>query len=133
HCNHKSNASKYTNLESLKSAKITALIGSSNEAIIKSNKYLSQAKYEASGTIELSFENLKQGKFDATVTDFVIAKSTLTKSGYSDLMIINGIELGNEEYGIGFRLNSDMTEKINFIIMDMMVDNTLATIAKNTI
>ncbi|OUM62068.1 hypothetical protein PIROE2DRAFT_11776, partial [Piromyces sp. E2] len=126
----KSNASKYTNIKSLKSAKFTALIGSTNEATIKSNKFLSQAKYEPSDTIEQTFENLRQGKCDAIVSDYVIAKSTIAKSIYSDLMIIKGIDIGHEEFGIGFRLNSDMTEKINFIIMDMMVDNTLATIAK---
>jgi len=126
----KKDASKYTTLESLKSAKFSVEAGAIGEDIIKSNEYISKASYEISNSVQQIFEDLKQEKCDAIIIDYTIAKSTIAKKEFKDLMIIDGINLGNEEYGVGFRFDSDMPNKVNSVIMDMMLDGTLENIAK---
>ena len=51
-------------------------------------------------------------------------------SSYSDLTIMDGIEIGVEEYGIAFRSGSDMTDKVNNITDQLFKDGTIANIAK---
>jgi len=126
----KKDASKYKTLENLKSAKFSIEAGTIGEDIIKSNDYLSKVTYEACDSVQQIFENLKQEKCDAIIIDYTIAKPTIASKEFEDLMIIDEINLGNEEYGVGFRLDSDMQNRVNSVIMDMMLDGTLGNIAK---
>lgn len=49
---------------------------------------------------------------------------------YSDLAMIEGVELGVEEYGMAFRQGSDMVAKVDGITADLFKDGTIANIAK---
>ncbi|OUM62066.1 hypothetical protein PIROE2DRAFT_11774, partial [Piromyces sp. E2] len=115
-----SDKSKYTNLYSLSDSrvKISAVISSTGEEVIKSNPYLINAKFIESSTIEEMLIELKKGTYDAIVMDYTLAKANVESGEYSDLMIIPDIDLANETYAIGFRVGSDMT------------DNTLLNIVK---
>lgn len=57
--------------------------------------------------------------------------STSTASGsYSDLSIIEGVELGVEEYGIAFRKGSDLVAKVDEISAELFSRGKIAEIAK---
>jgi len=45
-------------------------------------------------------------------------------------MIVRKIKLQNEEYAVGFRPGSDMTKKVNEMILDMILDDSLMVLAK---
>ena len=52
-----------------------------------------------------------------------------TGGSYSDLMVIEGLDLAVEEYGIGFRTGSDIVPEVNKIIKELYEDGTLKEIA----
>ena len=57
---------------------------------------------------------LKSGTADVAVIDGVMAKASVGEgTSYDDLMIVEGLELSKEEYGVGLRKGSDLTAKIN--------------------
>ena len=49
---------------------------------------------------------------------------------YSDLMIMPGSELSIEEYAVGCRVGSDLTEKINEATAELVKDGTMEKIAE---
>ena len=74
---------------------------------------------------------VKAGTADACVLDYVLAKSMVGPgTDYADLQIIDGLELSVEEYAIGFRLGSNMVEKANGVIDELIKDGTLDAIAE---
>lgn len=69
------------------------------------------------------------GTAQACVIDITMANAmTGPGTGYPDLAIAN--ELSSEEYGIGFRKCSDLTETVNGIIAELMADGTLDALAE---
>ena len=62
--------------------------------------------------------------------DVVLANSMVGQGDYADLAIATGIQLESEEYAIGFRKGSDMAEKVNAVIADLLADGTLQTLAE---
>ena len=73
---------------------------------------------------------VKSGAADFAVIDVIMANSMVGKGDYSDLAIATGIQLEAEEYAIGFRKGSDMTEKVNAIIDELIADGTLQALAE---
>ena len=59
-----------------------------------------------------------------------MAKACVGEGDYADFMIVESIDLEDEFYAIGFRVGSDMTEKVNDIIDKMIKDGRLAKIAE---
>ncbi len=49
---------------------------------------------------------------------------------YSDLSMIEGVELGVEEYGIAWRSGSDMVAKVDTISAELFTDGTIKAIAE---
>ncbi|MBQ8752644.1 MAG: lipoprotein, partial [Clostridia bacterium] len=49
---------------------------------------------------------------------------------YSDLSMIEGVELGVEEYGIAWRSGSDMVAKVDAISAELFTDGTIKAIAE---
>lgn len=125
-----SDASVYTDAASLSSALISAEGGSAGETAILTDANLSQASYTASNSQADALLALKAGNYDAIVIDYTMASASVGSGDYADMMILDGIELANEEYAIGFRLGSDMTAKVNEIIQELMADGTLAALAE---
>lgn len=125
-----SNAGTYTDTASLASAMLSAEGGSAGEDAVSSDANLSQASYTASDSQASALLALKSGNYDAIVIDYTLATASVGSGDYADLMIVEGIQLANEEYAIGFRLGSDMTAKVNAIIQELIDDGTLASLAE---
>lgn len=125
-----SNASKYTSLESLKSAKIAAEGGSAGVDAIKGDEYLKQAKLISVSAQTDCLLELISGTSDAAVMDYVMAMSYVGKGDYADLVIVESIDLAYEEYAIGFRKGSNLDEKVNEVMVKLYKDGTLLEIAQ---
>ena len=121
---------KYTSLESLKDARLCAETGSAGETAIAYNEVIGRADYTAMAKQTDTLMEVKAGTSDAAVLDYTAAK-TLVGAGtsYSDLMILESVELAPEEYAIGFRLGSNAVPEVNKLIDGLFKDGTLAYIA----
>ncbi len=125
-----SNADTYTDTASLASAMLSAEGGSAGEDAILTDENLSQASYTASDSQASALLALKSGNYDAIIIDYTLATASVGAGDYADLTIVDGIQLADEEYAIGFRLGSDMTEKVNAVIQELIEDGTLASLAE---
>lgn len=118
---------EYKDVESLKGLKFAAEAGSAGEAAIKDNGLDGAYSPVAAQTDALLA--VVGGQADACVIDITMAKSmTADGTSYSDLSY--SVELTTEEYGIGFRKESDLTEKVNKIIDELKADGTLDALAE---
>ena len=125
----KEDAEKYTSTESLKDALLAAEAESAGETAIKADANLKNATYNPAESQQNAFVALLAGNVDAIVVDYTMAKATCGSGDYKDFVMIEGIELTQEEYAIGFRVGSDMTAKVNKIIEELVADGTLKNIA----
>ena len=69
------------------------------------------------------------GTSDACVIDITMANA-MTGEGTSYADLASGISLSSEEYGIGFRKNSDVTAKVNELLAKYKADGTLQALAE---
>ena len=117
----------YKDLESLKGLKFAAEAGSAGEAAIKDNGLDGDYSPVAAQTDALLA--VIGGQADACVIDITMAKS-MTADGTSYDKLTYSLELTSEEYGIGFRKGSELTEKVNAIIDELKADGTLDALAE---
>lgn len=125
----KKDAAKYTDTASLAAAMLSAEKESAGETAITTDANLKQAQFTASGDQAAALLSLNSGNCDAIVIDYTMASASCGKGDYADLMIVESINLADELYAIGFRVGSDMTEKVNAVIAELISDGTLASIA----
>ena len=117
----------YEDIESLKDLKFVAEAGSAGEAAIKDNGL--DANYTAVDLQSTALLNVLSGQADACVIDITMAKS-MTADGTDYAALGYSLELTTEEYGIGFRKNSDLTAKVNEIMAELNADGTLPALAE---
>lgn len=124
-------ADKYTSTADLSGAKIEAEAGSAGEKAVKADESLSQATYISAPKQTDTLLEVKAGAADAAILDYVLACATIGEgTDFSDLMMIPGVELSVEEYGIGLRKGSTATAKVNEAMQALIDDGTLAAIAE---
>lgn len=125
------NADKYNTTEALKGMVVSAEAGSAGEKAIAADENLSQAVYVAVGKQTDALMEVKAGTSDAAVLDYVLAAAMVGEgTDYSELCMVEGVELSVEEYGIGFRKGSTLTEKVNQATAELIADGTLAALAE---
>jgi polar amino acid transport system substrate-binding protein len=112
---------------------VVAEIGSAGEAQIKgeeADENLTQAEYIGMSKQTDCLMEVKAGTADAAVLDWTLAKTMVGEgTDYADLVMIEDLELATEEYGIAFRKGSDLTEKVNGIILELVKDGSLQALA----
>ena len=117
----------YKDAESLKSLKFTAEAGSAGEQAIKDNGL--DGNYAPVDLQTTALLAVLGGQADACVIDITMAKSmTADGTDYADLAY--SLELTTEEYGIGFRKDSDLTAAVDAIIDELNADGTLPALAE---
>ncbi len=77
-----------------------------------------------------AFLEVKSGAVDFAVVDIVLAKNICGKGDYTDLMIVEEIELGREVYAIGFEKGSELTAKVNEAIKTLFENGKIAELAE---
>jgi len=128
----KADADKYTDAASMAGATMIAENGSAGETAIQSDATLSQNKYIAASAQKDALLEVKAGTSDIAVIDYIMAKAVIKDdTDYSDLMIVESVQLKPEEYAIGFRLeDKELLAEVNKIIDELVKDGTLAKIAE---
>ncbi len=125
------NAALYTDLATINVAGVVvgAEAGSAGESSVDAD--ISAATKVAVTAQRDCLLELKSGTMDVAVMDYVMAAaSTGEGTSYTDLMIVEGLELSKEEYAIGFRKDSDLTEKVNDALAELVDEGVVATLAE---
>lgn len=123
-------AAAYTDTASLSAANLVAEVASTGEAAIADDENLSKASYVSVSKQADALLEVKAGTADAAVIDYVMANAMVGEgTDYADLMMIEGLELSYEEYGIGFRLGSNTAAKVNEAIDTLAAEGAFDEIA----
>ena len=122
------NKDKYTDEASMAGASCAAESGSA----IETSSVLSQNEFVGASAQKDVLLEVKAGTVELGVLDYVMAKASIGEgTDYSDLMIVEGVELAPEEYAIGMRKGDTETiEKVNGAIDELVADGTLKALAE---
>ncbi len=126
----KQDAAKFTDKASLATANgMTYEDGSAGEKIAAQEFPNVNSKPSASQM--LAFTAVKAGTYDVVIVDSVLAGFyTGTDTNFQDLMIVEGVVLSEEQYGVAARKEDIGTmDKINTALSELYADGTLAKIA----
>lgn len=118
-------AGKIKSVDDLKNLTFAAENGSAGASAAKDNGLnVTVVATQADALLEVA-----SGSSDACIIDSTMAKA-MTGEGtdYSDLKV--ALVLLDEQYGISFRKESDMTEKVNKIIAEFKADGTLQKLSE---
>ena len=77
-----------------------------------------------------AFLEVKSGAVDFAVMDIVLAKNVCGKGDYTDLMVVDTIELASEVYAVGFEKGSELTAKVNEAIKTLFENGKIDELAK---
>ena len=77
-----------------------------------------------------AFTEVKSGAVDFAVVDILLAQNICGNGDYTDLAIVEAIELDSEIYAIGFKKGSDLTAKVNAAIKTLEENGTLMKLAE---
>ena len=116
----------YTDVASLKDLTFAAESGSAGEAALKDlslDANLTSVAAQSDALMEV-----KSGSVQACVIDNTMANA-MTGEGTSYSELAQGISLTSEEYGVGFRKDSDLTAEVDKIIDEMKADGSLQKLA----
>ena len=126
-----SNKDTFKDTASLSGANLVAEAGSAGQAAIEADENLSQANLTTVTKQTDALLEIESGASDAAVLDWTLAKSMIGEgTDFTDLMMIDGVELSVEEYGIGFRKDSDLCTEVNKIMAELVEDGTLPALAE---
>lgn len=116
----------YPDTECMKDLKFAVEDGSAGESLLQGLKFTNivALQDQASAIMEVA-----AGTADACVVDRMIANAT-TGAGkaYENLAI--GIALSSEEFGIAFRKDSDITNRVNEIMEELKQDGSLQALSE---
>lgn len=127
----KANKEKYSRLEDMVQAKFVAEAGSVGQKAVENETLLKDVVLATLGSQRDTLLELKSGTADVAVIDAVMAKASVGEgTDFADLMIVPNIELTKEEYGIGLRKGSDLTEKINQTLNELAQEGVVQQIAE---
>ncbi len=115
----------YADADSLKQLSFAVESGSAGENALKAigiDDYIA-LQDQTSALMEVA-----AGTADACVIDITMANA-MTGAGTSYENLAAGIALTSEEYGVAFRKGSDVTEKFNEVMAQLLQDGTLGALA----
>lgn len=115
----------YPDAESLKSLTFAAEKSSAGAQALEDAGI---KEYVQTGDQAAALMEVKAGTVDACVIDITMANA-MTGAGTSYEALGYSLELTSEEYGVGFRKDSDLTAKFNELMDKMMADGTLDALA----
>ena len=126
----KANASTLNTATALANKKGAAEKGSAGEGVAK--KFVSDVEknYIGKDSQAATLTELKAGTVDFVVIDKTMAKAMVGKGDYSDLTMVDTIEIESEVYSIGFKKGSDLTAKVNIALKELAEDGTMMALAE---
>ena len=122
-----SEINNYSNAASLQGKKAAAESGSAGETYAKS--VTDADKVIGKGSQMDTFIELKSNAVDFIVVDVLLAEKIVGKGDYADLAIASSIAIDAEVYSIGCRKGSDLDEKINEAIVELLNEGKVEALA----
>ncbi len=120
------NLEQFTSLDSLKNRTATAETGSAGQSFAEG---IEGVEVTPVPTQQNTFMEVKSGAVSFAVVDIILAQNICGNGDYSDLVIVDAIELDSEIYAVGFKKGSELTAKVNDAIKQLDENGTLATLA----
>lgn len=123
----KENADKYTDTASMAGASIAFEAESAGQAAAEADATLKDCPHNSCEAQKDALMEVKAGTSDLGIIDYVMATASVGEgTDYSDIQILDSVELTPEEYAIGMRLEDVETVKnINAAIQELADDGTL--------
>lgn len=98
---------------------------------VDAQEYLKDCNYTPSDSMAKAIQEVEAGTVDFAVINKDCASGMIgPDTNFSDLVINNDNEFGAEYFGIAFRKESDMVEKVNAAVEELYADGTVAKIAE---
>ena len=118
-------ADDYKTAEDCKELNFAVESGSAGQEMAEENEFLfTEVKDQATALMEVA-----AGTADAAIIDSLMAAAMVGEgTGYEQLTYT--VKLNSEEYGVGFRKGSDLTEKFNEFFKQATEDGTVDDIAE---
>ena len=118
-------AAQYADAESCKTLNFAVESGSAGQEQAEAYGFtFTEVKDQATALMEVA-----SGTCDAAIIDSLMAGAMIGEgTSYADLTYT--VALNSEEYGVGFRTGSDLTEKFNAFLTAAKADGTVDTIAE---
>ncbi len=124
------NVEKYSTPGSLKGLTVVAEKESAGEEVATTDPFFEGANYTAVDTMAKAMMEVKSGTAEAAVIDYVTGIGSLGEgTDFADLAIVESVSFADEQYGIAFRKDSDVTAEVNKAIEELAKDGTLQKIA----
>ncbi len=123
-----SEINNFSNVDSLKGKKGAAESGSAGETYAKS--VTDADKVIGKGSQMDTFIELKSNAVDFIVVDVLLAEKIVGKGDYADLKIASSISIDSEVYSIGCRKDSDLDEKINEALIELLNEGKIEALAE---
>ena len=124
----KDNLANYANEEALAGKTACVEGGSAGEAYVTGVTDEANVK-KATSQIN-AFPEVKSGAVDFIVVDIILAQNMCGKGDYTDLAIVESIELESEIYAVGFKKGSELTAKVNEAIKELEENGKLMELAE---
>ena len=103
---------------------------SAGEGVATSEAFFAEANYTAVDTQSKAFTEVASGIADGCVVDYVCSIGMIGEgTDFTDLVVVDTLNFADEQYGIAFRKGSDVDDKVNAAITELVNDGTLAKIA----
>ena len=117
-------ADQYTTVEACKELKFAVEKGSAGKDQAEENgfEYI-EVKDQSTALMEVDSATSQAAVIDSSMAAAMVGAGT----GYEDLQVV--LTLNSEEYGVGFRKDSDVTEKFNAFLAQAIADGTAEEIA----
>ncbi|MFE2052265.1 glutamate ABC transporter substrate-binding protein [Streptomyces sp. NPDC059459] len=109
--------------EDLNSAKLCSVTGSTSAQNVK-DKLAPKAQLQPYPTYSACLPGLQNGAIDALTTDDSILAGYAAQSQFKGKFKLGGFKLTNENYGIGVKKGSDLKDKINTALEEMVSDKS---------
>lgn len=111
--------------------KLQGTIADDDTVVVSAKEYFKDANYTPVDSMAKALMEVKSGIADVALVDSVCALAMVGEgTDYDDLTVNLDNNFGLQEYGIGFRVGSDVTELVNNAIIELTRDGTVAQIAE---
>ncbi|MEU1261529.1 glutamate ABC transporter substrate-binding protein [Streptomyces cellulosae] len=115
--------------EDLNNAKLCSVTGSTSAQNVK-EKLAPKAQLQPYPTYSACLPGLQNGAVDALTTDDSILAGYAAQDQFKGKFKLGGFKLTNENYGIGVKKGSDLKDKINKALEEMVADGSWDTAVK---
>ncbi|MDY4971537.1 MAG: transporter substrate-binding domain-containing protein [Lachnospiraceae bacterium] len=111
--------------------KLLGTIPDDDTVEVSAKDYFSKSNYVAVDSMAKALMEVKAGTADVAIVDSVCALAMVGEgTDYEDLVVNLDNNFGSQEYGIAFRKDSDMVEKVNTAIEELYAEGVVDQIAE---